>query len=200
MVGRRVADRRSANGAGDRDWRCWGGACAARGLAGAPHALQPLYVRRPDAELERERRIPMSFVIERMRTATDLDAVLEIEQASFNNPTTREWYESELQRPDVCYVYVIRTAGLPGGRILRVLESGGSDSHQQPGDPARLPPTRPGPASARRVLDEATGLGAPARHSKSGDRTTPRAACTSAPGFDWPACGPAITQTRSRMP
>jgi len=30
---------------------------AARGLAGAPHALQPLYVRRPDAELERERRI-----------------------------------------------------------------------------------------------------------------------------------------------
>ena len=29
---------------------------AARGLAGPPHALQPLYVRRPDAELERERR------------------------------------------------------------------------------------------------------------------------------------------------
>ena len=30
---------------------------AARGLAGPPHALQPLYVRRPDAELERERRV-----------------------------------------------------------------------------------------------------------------------------------------------
>lgn len=29
---------------------------AARGLAGPPHALQPLYVRRPDAELERLRR------------------------------------------------------------------------------------------------------------------------------------------------
>lgn len=29
---------------------------AARGEAGPPHALQPLYVRRPDAELERERR------------------------------------------------------------------------------------------------------------------------------------------------
>jgi tRNA threonylcarbamoyladenosine biosynthesis protein TsaB len=29
---------------------------AARGLAGPPHALQPLYVRRPDAEIERERR------------------------------------------------------------------------------------------------------------------------------------------------
>ncbi len=29
---------------------------AARGMAGPPHALQPLYVRRPDAELERLRR------------------------------------------------------------------------------------------------------------------------------------------------
>jgi tRNA A37 threonylcarbamoyladenosine modification protein TsaB len=29
---------------------------AARGEAGPPHALQPLYVRRPDAELERARR------------------------------------------------------------------------------------------------------------------------------------------------
>jgi tRNA threonylcarbamoyladenosine biosynthesis protein TsaB len=33
-----------------------GRAAALRGLAGSPHALQPLYVRRPDAELERERR------------------------------------------------------------------------------------------------------------------------------------------------
>jgi tRNA threonylcarbamoyladenosine biosynthesis protein TsaB len=33
-----------------------GRAAAARGLAGSPHALQPLYVRRPDAELERDRR------------------------------------------------------------------------------------------------------------------------------------------------
>jgi tRNA threonylcarbamoyladenosine biosynthesis protein TsaB len=33
-----------------------GMARAARGEAGPPHALQPLYVRRPDAELERQRR------------------------------------------------------------------------------------------------------------------------------------------------
>jgi tRNA A37 threonylcarbamoyladenosine modification protein TsaB len=33
-----------------------GMALAARGEAGAPHSLQPLYVRRPDAELERQRR------------------------------------------------------------------------------------------------------------------------------------------------
>lgn len=49
--------------------------------------------------------------IVRIEGAADLDAVLEVEQASFNNPTTREWYESELQRPDVCYVYVVRVAG-----------------------------------------------------------------------------------------
>ena len=30
-------------------------AAAARGLAGPPHAVRPLYVRRPDAELARER-------------------------------------------------------------------------------------------------------------------------------------------------
>jgi ribosomal-protein-alanine N-acetyltransferase len=35
--------------------------------------------------------------------------VLAIEEASFNNPTTRTWYEAELARPDVCKVFVIRT-------------------------------------------------------------------------------------------
>jgi ribosomal-protein-alanine N-acetyltransferase len=51
-----------------------------------------------------------SPVVERLTSTADLDAVLAIENASFNNPTTREWYESELQRPDVCFVYVIRIA------------------------------------------------------------------------------------------
>jgi tRNA threonylcarbamoyladenosine biosynthesis protein TsaB len=35
-----------------------GGARAAKGEAGPPHALEPIYVRRPDAEIERERRAP----------------------------------------------------------------------------------------------------------------------------------------------
>jgi ribosomal-protein-alanine N-acetyltransferase len=48
-------------------------------------------------------------IVERMTSITDLDGVIEIEQASFNNPTTREWYESELERPDVCFVFVLRT-------------------------------------------------------------------------------------------
>lgn len=55
----------------------------------------------------------MTPIVERLNRPGDLDAILEIEQATFNNPTTREWYESELQRPDVCYVYVIRTDERP---------------------------------------------------------------------------------------
>ena len=35
-------------------------ATAARGFAGPPHAVRPLYVRRPDAELARERGRPVS--------------------------------------------------------------------------------------------------------------------------------------------
>ena len=49
-------------------------------------------------------------VVERISSPADLDQVLAIEEASFVNPTTREWYESELQRPDVCYIYALRTA------------------------------------------------------------------------------------------
>jgi [ribosomal protein S18]-alanine N-acetyltransferase len=48
-------------------------------------------------------------VVEPMAGAADLDGVLAIEEASFNNPTTRAWYEAELARPDVCNVYVLRT-------------------------------------------------------------------------------------------
>jgi ribosomal-protein-alanine N-acetyltransferase len=53
-------------------------------------------------------------LVERLRDAGDLDAVLAIETASFNNPTTREWYESELLRPDVCFIFVIR---IPEARV-----------------------------------------------------------------------------------
>jgi [ribosomal protein S18]-alanine N-acetyltransferase len=53
------------------------------------------------------------IVVNRLTGRDELDAVLEIERASFHNPTTREWYESELERPDVCYVFVIRTEEVP---------------------------------------------------------------------------------------
>lgn len=52
-------------------------------------------------------------VIELLASAADLDAIVEIEQASFNNPTSREWYEEELRRPDVCFIYVLRTTDYP---------------------------------------------------------------------------------------
>lgn len=55
----------------------------------------------------------MSIVIERLSTAADLDAVVELEEASFNNPTTRDWYERELERPEVCFIYILRTPDVP---------------------------------------------------------------------------------------
>ena len=69
-------------------------------------------------------------VVERLASPADLDGVLAIEAASFNNPTTREWYERELKRPEVCFIYVLRTAGPAGRRVLRLLARRRADSHQ----------------------------------------------------------------------
>jgi ribosomal-protein-alanine N-acetyltransferase len=52
-------------------------------------------------------------VVERLSSKEDLDGVLAIEDASFINPTTRAWYERELERPDVCFIYVLRTEDHP---------------------------------------------------------------------------------------
>ena len=52
-------------------------------------------------------------MLRRITSPSDLDAVLEIEDASFNNPTTREWYERELERPEVCFIYVLGTPESP---------------------------------------------------------------------------------------
>lgn len=52
----------------------------------------------------------MTPVVERITTAAELDGVIAIEEASFNNPTTRDWYERELERPEVCFIYVLHTA------------------------------------------------------------------------------------------
>lgn len=54
-----------------------------------------------------------SVSVERVTTPAGLDGVLEIEEAAFNNPTTREWYERELARPEVCFIYVLRTPEHP---------------------------------------------------------------------------------------
>ena len=51
--------------------------------------------------------------IERVTTPEGLAGVLEIEEASFNNPTSRAWYERELARPEVCFIYVLHTPEHP---------------------------------------------------------------------------------------
>lgn len=53
------------------------------------------------------------MTVERLASDEDLDGVLAIEDASFNNPTTRSWYEEELKRPEVCFIYVLRTPECP---------------------------------------------------------------------------------------
>ena len=55
----------------------------------------------------------MAPIIERLTRPEQLEGVLEIERASFNNPTSREWYERELARPGVCFLYVLRTPEAP---------------------------------------------------------------------------------------
>jgi [ribosomal protein S18]-alanine N-acetyltransferase len=49
-----------------------------------------------------------TWVIEPLTLLSDLDAVLEIEQASFVNPWTREMYLAELENRGVSYCYIIR--------------------------------------------------------------------------------------------
>ena len=44
-----------------------------------------------------------------MQPAHDLDAVLEMEQASFANPWTRDMLTWEIEHSDVSYFYVLRT-------------------------------------------------------------------------------------------
>ena len=60
-----------------------------------------------------DRRSRSKVIVERIASEADLDGVLAIEDASFNNPTTREWYERELERPEVCFIYVLRTPEQP---------------------------------------------------------------------------------------
>lgn len=100
-------------------------------------------------------------LVERISCAADLDGVLAIEQASFNNPTTREWYESELERPDVCYVYVVRTPEAPVAgfcafwKVLDQIHINNLAIH-----PA-LRRRGLGTLLLHRVLEDAAGMGAP---------------------------------------
>jgi ribosomal-protein-alanine N-acetyltransferase len=49
------------------------------------------------------------WTIDRMDPVTDLEAVLQVDEASFVNPWTREMFRREFQNPHVSYIYVLRT-------------------------------------------------------------------------------------------
>jgi ribosomal-protein-alanine N-acetyltransferase len=51
----------------------------------------------------------MTPVIEPLDAVTDLDALLEVERASFTNPWTRDMFTWELENSDVSHIYVART-------------------------------------------------------------------------------------------
>jgi [ribosomal protein S18]-alanine N-acetyltransferase len=102
----------------------------------------------------------MNITVERVSASDGLDAVLEIEQTSFNNPTSRDWYESELQRPDVCFIYVLR---VDGGAVAGFCAFWKVVDQIHINNLAIRPELRRGGLGARLltcVLDEAARLGA----------------------------------------
>ncbi len=48
------------------------------------------------------------YTIQRMRPDVDLEAVLEVEAASFTNPWTPDMFAWELKNPQVSHIYVLR--------------------------------------------------------------------------------------------
>ncbi len=49
-----------------------------------------------------------TYTIQRMRPDVDLEAVLEVEAASFTNPWTQDMFAWELKNPQVSHIYVLR--------------------------------------------------------------------------------------------
>jgi tRNA threonylcarbamoyl adenosine modification protein YeaZ/ribosomal-protein-alanine acetyltransferase len=94
--------------------------------AAAPHALKPIYLRRPDAELARARAqadaasapstptMP-AFKVGLAGSPEDLSAVEALQQRSFTNAWGAESIKWELENTDVARLYVMRE---PGGRLL----------------------------------------------------------------------------------
>ena len=82
----------------------------------APHALRPLYVRRPDAVLARERartgqvRPPLPLQFAPAKTPEELEAVAELQRRSFANAWGAEAIRWELDNLDVARMYAARSA------------------------------------------------------------------------------------------
>jgi tRNA threonylcarbamoyladenosine biosynthesis protein TsaB len=88
---------------------------AARRVASAvsPHALRPIYLRRPDAEIARARAQaaqPPTLTIEIASGADDLSAVEALQRRSFTNAWGAESIRWELENTDVARLYLARDA------------------------------------------------------------------------------------------
>ena len=57
----------------------------------------------------------MTWIIEPLTSASEIDEVIAIEDASFTNPWTREMYLAELENPGVSFCYLARD---PRGRVI----------------------------------------------------------------------------------
>jgi ribosomal-protein-alanine N-acetyltransferase len=85
----------------------------------APHALRPIYLRRPDAEIarDRKRQAPVRatpFRVRRADLSTDLPAVEALQRQTFTNPWGADAIRWELENSDVARLYVLEApeAGL----------------------------------------------------------------------------------------
>ena len=77
-------------------------------LSGSPHALRPVYLRRPDAELARERAAkPTTYRLRRADGAEDVAAVEALQRQTFSNPWGAEAIRWELENTDVARLYVM---------------------------------------------------------------------------------------------
>lgn len=101
----------------------WAAAQAAARVADAlpPHALRPIYIRRPDAELARDRmrgvlpETPAKIVVRRATTPADLSAVDRLQRQTFTNPWGVDALRWELEHTDVARLYV---AEAPSGEVV----------------------------------------------------------------------------------
>ena len=82
-----------------------------------PHAIRPLYVRRPDAELARNRRreraVTEPYRIDVIDGPADLDGIQEVDRLSFPSPWTRAMYEEELRHAGTAFIIVLRSGVAP---------------------------------------------------------------------------------------
>ena len=100
------------------------------------------------------------YTIQRMRPDVDLEAVLEVEAASFINPWTADMFAWELRNPQVSHIYVLRA----GEERVAAYCSCWLVDHEWHINNLAVRPEWRGQGLARALLDhvlrEASGLGA----------------------------------------